>query len=185
MASSRNSEPPEPLVAAAAACLQRYLQPQQGLLVAFSGGRDSVALLHVLRSLQRHFGYELSACHVNHGISAEADNWQSFCVRFSTALGVPLRCERVDVPRAASEGLEAAARRLRYEVLARESAEWVAFAHHRGDQAETLLFNLLRGAGLRGATAMPEMRAICGGGALLRPFLSVSRTLIDPSARNI
>lgn len=180
MASSRNSELPEPLPAATGECLRRNaVSPGQRLLLAFSGGRDSVALLHVLQTLREEFGYELAAVHVNHGISPSADDWHAFCEALCAKLGVPLTVAKIDVPRAAPEGLEAAARDLRYEVFSRMDADWVTLAHHRGDQAETLLFKLLRGAGLAGAAAMPEARSLGSGRRLLRPLLGVGRTEID------
>jgi len=152
-------------------------------LVALSGGRDSVALLHLLLALRGEFGYALAALHVNHGISPNADTWQAFCQHLCKGMGVPLTAEQVDVQRDAPEGLEAAARVRRYEVFARSNADWVAFAHHRGDQAETLLFNLLRGTGLAGATAMPEARSIGEGRRLIRPLLGISRDEIDSYLR--
>jgi len=180
MASSRNSEPPEPLLAAAGDCLRRHaVLTGQRLLVALSGGRDSVALLHVLRTLRAEFGYELRALHVHHGISPRADVWGAFCQNFCELTGVPLTVESVDVPRGAPEGLEAAARARRYEALTQLDTDWVAFAHHRGDQAETLLFNLLRGTGLGGAAAMPEVRPLATGRRLIRPLLGVNRVEID------
>lgn len=182
MASSRNSEPPERIKAAAAACLRRHLQSQprlQRLVVALSGGRDSVALLHALQDLRSDFGFALGACHINHGLNPDADNWQAFCVKLCAEYGLPLTCARVEVPRDAAEGLEAAARRRRYEVLASAEADWIALAQHRDDQAETLLFNLLRGAGVRGAAAMPEVRPLGRGKTLIRPFLQLGRAEIE------
>lgn len=180
MASTRNSGPPEPLSAAAGDCLRRNaVFTGQRLLVAFSGGRDSVALLHLLSALRAEFGYLLEALHVHHGISPGADAWQAFCQRFCADRAVPLTVEKVEVPRDAAEGLEAAARGRRYEALARSDADWIAFAHHRGDQAETLLFNLLRGAGPAGAAAMPQVRPLGYGRRLIRPLLDISRAEID------
>ncbi len=165
---------------AAAASLRRHLQSlPQTLVVAFSGGRDSVALLHVLQALQSDFGYELSACHVNHRLSPRSDNWEAFCKVHCDRAGLALAVHRVDVPRGSSEGLEAAARACRYHVLLSTGANWLALAHHRGDQAETLLFNLLRGAGLRGAAGMPKARALSERVSLIRPLLTVSRSSID------
>ena len=148
-------------------------------MVALSGGRDSVALLHVLLSLRREFGYDLAAVHVNHGISPNAGDWQRFCESSCADLGVALTVETVDVARDAPEGLEAAARDRRYEALGRADADWISLAHHRGDQAETLLFKLLRGTGLAGAAAMPEVRPLGEGRRLIRPLLDVSRVQID------
>lgn len=179
MASSRNNESADTLLEAVAACLRRHLQPHQTLVVAFSGGRDSVALLHALKALQAEFDFALSACHVNHGLSPHADNWEAFCRHTCDEAGIALEVQRVNVPRGSPEGLEAAARACRYQALTRAKADWLAFAHHRGDQAETVLFNLLRGAGLRGAAAMQEVRPLRAGLSLIRPLLKVSRHEIE------
>ncbi len=180
MASSRNKGSTDQLSEAATACLRRHLRPlPQSLVVAFSGGRDSVALLHALQSLQGAFGYELSACHVHHRLSPLADSWEGFCRRYCEDVGIRLAVCHVDVPRGTPEGLEAAARACRYQALIGTGADWVALAHHRGDQAETLLFNLLRGAGLRGAAGMPQTRFLADGVSLIRPLLEVSRASIE------
>lgn len=167
------------MLSVVAASLRRHLQPHQTLVAAFSGGRDSVALLYALKSLQSEFGFTLSACHVNHGLSPHAGEWETFCRHTCDEAGIPLEVQHVYVPRGAPEGLEAAARACRYLALTRLRADWMAFAHHRGDQAETVLFNLLRGAGLRGAAAMQEVRPLREGLSLIRPLLKVSRQEIE------
>ncbi len=155
------------------------------LCVALSGGRDSVVLLHALSRLVASAprALTLSALHVNHGLCADADRWQAFCAEFCRACGVPLRVVRVEVPRGSGEGLEAAARRVRHAAFERCDAHWLALAHHRDDQAETVLLNLLRGTGLAGAAGMRAWRAQGDGPALVRPLLDVPRALIDDYAR--
>lgn len=163
---------PEPgLIAILAACLERHLQSGQRLVVGLSGGIDSVVLLHALASLRR---TGVSALHVQHGISANADRWAHFCADYAGRLGVPCECVSVAVERDSADGLEAAARRARYRAFAASPADWIVLAHHRDDQAETLLFNLLRGTGIAGAAAMRE----CSG-RLLRPLLTVGRDEIE------
>lgn len=179
MANTRNNGLAEPLLDVVAACLRRHIRPQQAIVVAFSGGRDSLALLDALQSLQEGFFFALSACHVNHHLSPQADTWEAFCQRYCAEAGIPLVVHHVEVPRGSPEGLEAAARERRYQVLASSGADWLAVAHHCGDQAETLLFNLLRGAGLSGAAGMPEARRLQDGVSLLRPLLTVPRTAIE------
>ncbi len=186
MANSRNSASPDslplPVVDAAAVAMRRHLffsANSLRVVVGLSGGRDSVALLSVLKTLQPDFGYTLSACHVHHGLSPHADDWYAFCVALCEQFSVPLSMVKVQVPRLSTEGLEAAARRLRYEAYARLDADWLMLGQHQDDQAETLLFNLLRGAGLAGASGMPETRPIRPGLNLLRPLLGVSRSQID------
>lgn len=128
----------------------------------------------------------LSAVHVHHGISPNADAWAAFCDALCNGLGVPLAIERVDVARDSGEGLEAAARRMRHAVFAALDADAVALAHHRDDQAETVLLNLLRGAGVAGAAGMRVERAQGGlEGAvpsLVRPLLDVPRAAIEARA---
>ncbi|MEY9332880.1 tRNA(Ile)-lysidine synthase [Pseudomonas protegens] len=143
--------------------------------VAFSGGLDSTVLLHLLADLAQHHRLPpLSAVHIHHGLQAAADAWPEHCQAFCDALGVPLQVLRVQVPAGAS--LERAAREARYGAFARltASTEVLLTAQHRDDQAETLLFRLLRGAGVRGLSAMPSARPL-GDGHLLRPLLDVSR----------
>lgn len=166
MAASRKSRSTELLPSIAAGCLARHTGPNDRLVVGLSGGIDSIALLHVVKGLTD----SVSAVHVHHGLSANADHWEAFCRERCAAWAVPLQVARVEVERDSVDGLEAAARRARHEVFARTDTEWILLAHHRGDRAETLLFNLLRGAGVRGAGAMPER-----SGRLLRPLLQVGR----------
>jgi tRNA(Ile)-lysidine synthase len=141
-----------------------------------SGGIDSVVLLHVLRELAPRFGYRLSAVHVHHGLSPNADEWQKFCSQLCLALGIPFKALKVKV-RKGKLGLEAAARGARRAALARVNADAIALAHHLDDQAETVLFNLLRGTGLAGASGMPAVGAL-GRKRLLRPLLEVPRSAI-------
>ena len=157
---------------------------KQRICVALSGGMDSVVLLHAMSRLQAGgaLSLELSALHVHHGLSPNADDWAAFCADLCAEAGVPLRIERVVVPRDSGEGLEAAARRLRHAAFAACDADALALAHHRDDQAETVLLNLLRGAGVAGAAGMSAVRRSHGGGdgpSLLRPLLGVPRAAIE------
>ena len=151
------------------------------LCVALSGGRDSVVLLHALHRLvvSGRLPVSLTAVHVHHGISPNADQWTAFCTEFCRTCAVPLSIVRVEVPRDSGEGLEAAARRMRHAVFADCAADWLALAHHRDDQAETVLLNLLRGSGIAGAAGMLAERAQGHGPSLIRPLLDVPRTAIE------
>lgn len=173
MANSRKSNSTELVARALDLALSRHCQPHVPLSVAYSGGLDSSVLLH---SLIQAVGIgRLLAVHVNHGLSSHADEWQRHCEAFCSRFAVSFHAIKVTVPRNTSEGLEAAARRVRYDALARKAPGAILLAHHADDQAETLLHNLLRGSGVRGLAAMPEM-----SGRLVRPFLSLRRnTLID------
>ncbi|MCM2463928.1 tRNA lysidine(34) synthetase TilS, partial [Pseudomonas sp. CG7] len=143
--------------------------------IAFSGGLDSTVLLHLLATLSQHHALPaLSAIHVHHGLQAVADAWPEHCRSVCAALGVPLDVVNVHVRPGAS--VERAAREARYAafVAAIGSHEVLLTAQHRDDQAETLLFRLLRGAGVRGLAAMPGDRPV-GEGQLLRRLVDVCR----------
>lgn len=155
---------------AVAACLSRYAKARQSVVVGFSGGLDSTVLLHAASCLAGDAALELSALHVHHGLNINADAWADSCMQVCQGLNIPLTILRIDVPLNTGEGVEAAARRVRHKALAENYAEWILLAHHADDQAETVLHNLLRGAGVRGAAAMPEIR-----GRVLRPLLGLAR----------
>jgi tRNA(Ile)-lysidine synthase len=136
--------------------------------VALSGGVDSVVLLHRLKDRAG-----VSAVHVHHGLSPNADAWAAFCRKLCRRWRVPLSVHKVRIGKS-GKGLEAAAREARYAAFAKEKAEVVALAHNLDDQAETVLMNLLRGAGLRGASGMPA-RSRLGAQQLWRPLLGEPR----------
>jgi tRNA(Ile)-lysidine synthase len=149
------------------------------VLVAFSGGADSTALLLSLAELRRDGSLKaLFAAHLNHGIRGEtAERDMRFCEALCKALDVELVTERADIPAYAKETgmtLEQAAREYRYAFLERvrqsTGADCIASAHHKGDQAETVLMHLLRGSGTRGLSGM-RMR----NGAIVRPLLNTGR----------
>ena len=151
------------------------------LVAGLSGGVDSVVLLHLLRDLAPRHGYALSALHVHHGLSPNADAWARFCRKLCREWGVPLAVRRVSVQKK-GRGLEAAAREARRAAFTRLRADAIALAHQLDDQAETVLLNLLRGAGTRGAAAMPAAGRL-GGKILLRPLLATPRREILAYAR--
>jgi tRNA(Ile)-lysidine synthase len=122
----------------------------------------------------------LSAVHVHHGLSPNADDWAAFCSQLCQQLKVPLQTHVVSVAKMPGEGLEAAARRARYDIFTSLATDVLLLGHHREDQAETVLFNLLRGSGIRGLAAMPPWRwldAAPGSSPilLLRPLLETAR----------
>ncbi|GHU34713.1 tRNA(Ile)-lysidine synthase [Betaproteobacteria bacterium] len=148
--------------------------------VGLSGGMDSIVLLHALWRLSRagELPVVLSAVHVHHGISPRAGGWADFCRDYCLCLDVSLKIARVDVPRDSGEGLEGAARRLRHGVFAGLDADWLVLAHHRDDQAETVLLNLLRGSGVSGAAGMIALRDQENGPTLARPLLGLARVVL-------
>ena len=162
--------------------VQLFLKQRQllsaKLLVAYSGGVDSHVLLHVLAELrEQNPGLNLKAIYVHHGLQAEADQWQQHCQKTCADLQVEFQSLTVNVTVSVGESLEAQARAARYaafkDVL--QEGECLCVAQHQDDQAETLLLQLFRGAGLKGLAAMPE-QAQFANGQLLRPFLSVSQS---------
>ena len=154
--------------------------PGDGVVVGLSGGPDSVFLLYALHTLQARLGFTLRAVHVHHGIrGAEADRDEAFSAELCAKLTVPFQAVHVAAPEYAAQhglSLEEAARILRYEALetARQQmgtpSAWIAVAHHLDDQAETVLHNLVRGAGLRGLAGMENRR-----NHVIRPLLSIKR----------
>lgn len=154
-------------------------------VVAVSGGADSMALLRAIWSLKKQSGGPgvVTAVHVNHQLrSEESDNDEKWLSEQCQQIGVRLVARRVEVEAKAAEdgdGLESAARELRYRVfteIAHElGARYVATAHHRDDQVETILFRLLRGTGLRGLRGMSRTRPLSPSVTLVRPLLTCRR----------
>lgn len=138
---------------------------------------DSVVLLHLLRSIAPRFRWRLAALHVHHGISPNADAWAEFCIKLCAQYDIPLQVERVDITSLRDEhGVEAAARKLRHKAFLNQVCDFVALAHHADDQAETLMLQLLRGAGVKGVSAMPVLKpANHQMHATVRPLLDGSR----------
>jgi tRNA(Ile)-lysidine synthase len=161
-----------PLKTQLASYLTSVLRPGQKLLLAFSGGLDSRVLLELLAELRSSIGFNLSAMHVHHGLSLNADNWAKFCSETCAALDVPIEITHVNVVKDSGLGLEASARDARYRALLNIGADYVVLAHHQDDQAETLLLQLLRGAGAKGLSGMAVQD---GPRRLLRPLLDIPR----------
>jgi len=147
------------------------------ILVGLSGGLDSCVLLHRLSAISTLDGVRLRAIHVHHGLAMQADAWASQCQTFCASLGVEMTLVRVHVSLDHGQGLEAAARAARYRAYASamHENEILALAHHRDDQAETVLLRLLRASGSDGLAAMRETRPFAGS-QLWRPLLDVPRS---------
>jgi tRNA(Ile)-lysidine synthase len=153
--------------------------PPGPLMVAHSGGLDSTVLLHALANSAAARERGLRAVHIDHRLQADSAMWSRHCQAFAEELGVPLQTRTVEVARTPGLGLEATARRARYgaieEILA--EGEILALAHHRDDQAETVLLKLLRGAGPEGLGAMRRLRRL-GRGLAWRPLLTLPRATL-------
>ena len=156
------------------------LKKGDNVIVALSGGADSVCLLHVMKQLEEELGFSLSACHINHNLrGAESDSDSAFAESLCRRLSVPVSVFSVDVLGAQKKhsSVEECARELRYEVfgrLAEEKDAKIATAHNANDNAETVLLNLLRGTGLKGLCGIPAKRDY-----IIRPLLGVTRAEIE------
>lgn len=152
------------------------------LLLALSGGVDSVVLLYLLKILQKVRDFDLHAMHVHHGLSQYADDWARFCQTYCDANGVPFAIKYVAIDPKDALGIEGAARKARYAALsdyeiAGVKPDFILTGHHQNDQAETVLLQWLRGAGPKGLAAMPVVDA---KKRLVRPFLqSTKNTLLQ------
>src|SRR5258708_4353086 len=165
---------------AIASALERAtVRPGATILVALSGGADSVALMHALLELRARFEMRIVAAHLNHRIRAlESDRDENFVSEMCARLGVELRVARARGLDADSANLEERARDARYRFLNSAAdaicADYIALAHHADDQAETVLMRMLRGAGIAGLAAMSER----GPTRLIRPMLGLYRAEI-------
>ena len=147
--------------------------PAGRVLVGYSGGLDSTVLLHLL---QAHHGTQVEAVHVHHGLHPDADAWARHCESCCATFGIPLHVLRVMVSHDSGHGPEQAARNARHAAIAAlmQPGDSVAFAHHRDDQAETVLLRALRASGPDGLAAMRPWRNH-GNGWLWRPLLDTPR----------
>ncbi|OGA27979.1 MAG: tRNA lysidine(34) synthetase TilS [Betaproteobacteria bacterium RIFCSPLOWO2_02_FULL_65_24] len=163
------------------------LFPAAHVVLGLSGGVDSASLLVILSELAERMQFSLRAVHVHHGLSANADCWAAFCESLCDRLGIRLAVERVDIAPYRSLGLEGAARAARYEAFAKHDSDFLVLAQHRDDQAETLLLQLLRGAGPAGLAGMPRLgrsaQLMFPRRGVLRPLLGTSRAEIEAFAR--
>jgi len=142
------------------------------LLIAYSGGLDSSVLLHIVTQLQNQLAFSLSAMHVHHGLSDQADEWATFCQKTCHHYQVPFSTYKVRIDVKSGLGVEATAREARYQALHSQQSDFICLAHHQDDQAETLLLQLARGAGVKGLAGMAKIDV---QRRLLRPLLDCSR----------
>ena len=169
---SRRKFSPASLARELAQLLPQY--PKVALCVAFSGGADSTALLAALAGLEEPH-LKVRAVHVDHQLHPHSRRWSAHCRRMAARLGVPLTVRRVAVAQQPGSSPEAAARAARYGALAAALApgEVLLSAHHQDDQLETVLLQLLRGAGIAGVAAMPPLAPFAAG-QLARPLLGIA-----------
>ena len=157
------------------------------VVVGFSGGPDSVALLHVLKELKGPMGIELFAAHVNHGLRGEAsDEDAAFAEQLCGDWNIPFFRKEADIralSRALHKSEEEAGRLIRYdffhEIMENVKGNRIATAHHKNDQAETILHHIIRGTGMQGLSGIQPI----SDGCLIRPLLDVSRKEIEDYLR--
>jgi tRNA(Ile)-lysidine synthase len=153
--------------------------------VAYSGGLDSHVLLHALAKLRHNeTSFQINAIHIHHGLHPNADQWATHCQQVCKALAIPCEIIRVKVGTGPRESVEANARTARYDAIAQMIApdDVVFTAQHADDQAETVLLQLLRGAGVAGLAAMPQVSRLAQGW-LIRPFLDYTRDQLHDYAQ--
>ena len=152
-------------------------------IVAFSGGLDSTALLHALAGTRQSHGKPVLAVYVDHGLQPDSVAWGERCQKIAAGLGIEYSSRRVAVDPGSGLGLEAAARQARYSALRSllGPGDWLMSAHHRDDQAETVLLNLMRGSGTSGLAGIAPARRLAGGW-LVRPLLDVPRSELEAYA---
>lgn len=158
-------------------------RPRLPIAVAYSGGIDSTALLYLAKQYAEQHNQKLYAFHIHHGINPNADTWLTHCQETCEKLAVPFESANVVVDFKSSEGIEADARKKRYQALnalcQKHGVALLLTAHHRDDQAETLLMQLLRGTGLAGLSGMDACVGLSGTSGneihLGRPLLAISK----------
>ena len=153
------------------------VDPNQNIIVAFSGGGDSSALLHFCHelTLDEHLHASLSAIHVNHSLNKNSDLWEDHCRKFCKDRNIPFQSYVVSINTKKS-GLESAARNARYNIFKKvlKKNDQLLTAHHADDVAETVLYRLFRGTGLDGLQGPLKKRAL-GKGMILRPWLGYTK----------
>ncbi len=178
------------MVSAAASQLLQQLKaeleaiPANRYWVACSGGIDSHVLLHAMAALRPQLSATVNAVHVNHGLNPAAGEWAAHVISLCDSLSIPCHLFNVDARPRRGESPEAAARDARYHHFSQliEEGDVLLTAHHREDQAETLLLQLLRGAGPHGLAAMPLVTPFSAG-QLARPLLKTAQALINGYAQ--
>jgi tRNA(Ile)-lysidine synthase len=158
--------------------LHNLIEEGEKVLVGFSGGTDSVAMLHILHGLQKDLKFSLYAVYIDHKLRPRAAQKEvRFCDAFCQIYEIPFLSEEIDIPRLSNDnktGIEETARIFRYRTLERLADEHdcakIAIGHHRNDRAETILFNLLRGSGRMGIAGIPPRR-----GRIIRPLYDLAR----------
>lgn len=151
--------------------------------IAYSGGLDSHVLLHVCATLRKHYAISFKAIHINHGLSSNATDWALHCATVCRELDIEFTTHAITIAAMPGDSPEALARDLRYKTLSNvmDVGDILLTAHHQDDQAETVLLQLLRGAGPKGLAAMPIIKRFAQG-FHGRPFLTISHATLEKYA---
>lgn len=164
---------------------KNLIQPNSSVCVALSGGMDSCVLLHIMFSIKDYIPFNLSVCHLNHKLRGdESERDKQFCIELCKKYDIPLFTQDFDVIKyqeLIGKSLEDAAREVRYSwfnnLKDENKLDYIVTAHHKNDQAETILFHAIRGTSISGLTGIPEKRD-----CIVRPLLNVSKKEIEEYA---
>jgi tRNA(Ile)-lysidine synthase len=158
--------------------IREHTNLNKGILIGYSGGPDSTALVHLLSSLKAHQEIDVKAIHINHNLSKHSAMWENHCIETCSKLNINLITESIEI-KVHGGGLESASRKARYRVFEKilNAGDQLLLGHHGDDVAETLFMRLLRGTGPDGMEG-PKLQRSLGKGVLIRPFLEISKKQI-------
>ena len=155
--------------------ISKNIDLSKNMFIAYSGGPDSTALLHLLSTVDLNEKAKVQAIHINHNLSKHSDSWEKHCIEQCSKLNINLITESVEI-KSDGDGIEAASRKARYKIFENllNDDDQLLLGHHRDDVAETIFMRLLRGSGPDGMEG-PKIKRSIGKGVLIRPFLETSK----------
>ena len=155
--------------------ISKNIDLSKNMFIAYSGGPDSTALLHLLSTVDLNEKAKVQAIHINHNLSKHSDSWERHCIEQCSKLNINLITESVEI-KSDGDGIEAASRKARYKIFENllNDDDQLLLGHHRDDVAETIFMRLLRGSGPDGMEG-PKIKRSIGKGILIRPFLKNSK----------
>ena len=155
--------------------ISKNIDLSKNMFIAYSGGPDSTALLHLLSTVDLNKKAKVQAIHINHNLSKYSDSWERHCIEQCSKLNINLITESVEI-KSDGDGIEAASRKARYKIFENllNDDDQLLLGHHRDDVAETIFMRLLRGSGPDGMEG-PKIKRSIGKGILIRPFLETSK----------
>jgi len=155
--------------------ISKNIDLSKNMFIAYSGGPDSTALLHLLSTVDLNEKAKVQAIHINHNLSKHSDSWEKHCIEQCSKLNINLITESVEI-KSDGDGIEAASRKARYKIFENllNDDDQLLLGHHRDDVAETIFMRLLRGSGPDGMEG-PKIKRSIGKGILIRPFIETSK----------